>query len=86
MNINDPDDVDTGGNNLQNYPVITFAQSYANGTTVIQGTLNSNPNTTFTLDFYYSSEADPSGYGEGEFYLGADQRAPPTPTAMPPST
>lgn len=71
VNINDPDDPDTGGNNLQNYPVITSAQSYANGTTVIQGVLDSNPNTTFTLDFYYSSAADPSGYGEGEFYLGA---------------
>lgn len=68
---NDADDVDIGANNLQNHPVITFAQAYANGTTVIQGTLDSNPNTTFTLDFYYSSAADPSGYGEGEYYLGA---------------
>jgi hypothetical protein len=71
VTLNDPDDPDTGGNNLQNYPVITFAQSYANGTTVIQGTLDSNPNTTFTMDFYYSAEADPTGYGEGENYLGA---------------
>lgn len=71
VNINDNGDPDTGGNNLQNYPIITFAQSYANGTTRVQGMLNSNPNTTFTLDFYYSSAADPTGYGEGEFYLGA---------------
>ncbi len=71
VNVNDPDDPDTGANNLQNYPAITFAQAYADGTTVIQGTLDSNPNTTFTLDFYYSAEADPAGYGEGEFYLGA---------------
>ena len=71
VNINDDGDPDTGGNNLQNYPIITFAQAYANGTTVIQGTLNSNPNTTFTLDFYYSSAADPTGHGEGEHYLGA---------------
>lgn len=71
VNINDDGDPDTGGNNLQNYPIITFAQAYANGTTVIRGALNSNPNTTFTLDFYYNSAADPSGYGEGEHYLGA---------------
>jgi len=71
VNINDDGDPDTGGNNLQNYPVITFAQGYADGTTVIQGALNSNPDTAFTLDFYYSAEADPSGYGEGEHYLGA---------------
>jgi hypothetical protein len=70
VNINDDGDPDTGGNNLQNYPVITFAQAYANGTTVIQGTLNSNSDTSFTLDFYYSSEVDPTGYGEGEVYLG----------------
>lgn len=70
VNINDDGDPDTGGNNLQNYPLITFAQGYSDGTTRIQGTLNSNPNTAFTLDFYYSAAADPSGYGEGEFYLG----------------
>jgi hypothetical protein len=70
VNINDLGDPDTGGNNLQNYPIITFAQAYNNGTTVIQGTLNSYANVTFTLDFYYSSAADPTGYGEGEVYLG----------------
>ncbi|MBP6469585.1 MAG: PKD domain-containing protein [Chloroflexi bacterium] len=75
VNANDDDDPDTGGNNLQNYPIITFAQSYANGTTAVQGTLNSNPNTTFTLDFYYSAAADNSGHGEGEFYLGAGSAA-----------
>jgi PKD repeat protein len=68
---NDQDDLDSGSNNLQNFPTIAFAQAYANGTTQIQGTLNSNPNTTFTLDFYYSATADPTGYGEGEYYLGA---------------
>ena len=71
VNINDPDDTDIGGNNLQNYPVISFAQAYNDGTTVIQGSLDSNPNTEFTLDFYYSAAPDPSGYGEGQHYLGA---------------
>jgi hypothetical protein len=70
---NDPGDTDTGGNNLQNYPVITFADSDASGATEIQGTLDSNPGTTFTLDFYYNTAADPTGYGEGEFYLGSGQ-------------
>ena len=70
VTANDLGDADVGPNNLQNFPVITFAQAYANGTTVIQGTLNSNPNTTFSLDFYYSAAADPTGYGEGEYYLG----------------
>ncbi len=70
VNINDDEDGDTGGNNLQNYPVITLAQSYEDGTTRLQGTLNSNPNTEFILDFYYSPEADAAGYGEGQYYLG----------------
>lgn len=67
---NDLGDPDTGGNNLQNFPVITLAQGYANGTTRVQGTLNSNANTTFTLDFYYNTFTDPSGHGEGQYYIG----------------
>ena len=35
------------------------------GGTTIQGTLNSNPNTTFQIDFYSSAACDPSGNGEG---------------------
>jgi hypothetical protein len=38
----------------------------------IQGNLNSTPNTAgFAIDFYDNSACDPSGYGEGERYLGA---------------
>jgi hypothetical protein len=70
VNQNDSKDTDTGGNNLQNFPVITLAQGYNNGTSRVQGTLNSNPNITFTLDFYTSASADASGYGEGEQTLG----------------
>ncbi len=73
VNLNDPGDADTGGNNLQNFPVIAFAQAYNNGTTRIQGTLNSHPNTQFTLDFYYNTSPDSTGHGEGEFYLGEAQ-------------
>lgn len=70
----DPYDVDSGPNNLQNYPVITLAQ--AGTTTRVAGSLQSlqstteNPDPKFTLDFYANSVADPSGYGEGERYLG----------------
>src|SRR5262249_9769025 len=48
---NDPLDADPGPNGLQNFPVITSA-SGDGGQTVVQGTLNSTPGTTFTLDFY----------------------------------
>jgi titin len=66
---NDPADADTGPNNYQNTPLISYFET---GTvTRIVGTLNSLPNTTFTLDFYANSTLDPSGFGEGERHLGS---------------
>jgi hypothetical protein len=38
---------------------------------LVRGKLHSAPNTTFTLDFYASATADPSGFGEGQRYLGS---------------
>ena len=64
---NDPLDADTGPNNLQNYPVLTGATQ-----TTVAGTLNSTPNTTFTLEFFSNTECDPSGYGEGETFQADD--------------
>jgi titin len=71
VTLNDPGDGDTlGGNNLQNYPVLSAAT--INGSlTAIQGTLNSASSTTYKLDFYVNGSCDPSGYGEGSTYLGA---------------
>jgi hypothetical protein len=66
---NDVGDADDGPNHLQNYPVILSALCGANP--IITGTLNSTPNTDLTLDFYANTAADPSGYGEGEHYLGS---------------
>src|SRR6185436_13848574 len=43
---NDPGDFDTGANQLQNFPVITNA-IISPASTIIQGTLNSQPNTTY---------------------------------------
>ena len=68
VTTNDSKDADSGPNNLQNYPILTAVNSVS-GTTTIAGTLNSTPNRTFALDFYHSSVADGSGYGEGEGYL-----------------
>lgn len=70
VTANDTGDVDTGGNNLQNFPVLTSASATYNNVT-ISGTLNSAANTTFRVEFFRNSACDPSGYGEGEFYLGA---------------
>ena len=65
---NDAGDGDTGANNLQNFPVLTSATS---GSTTVVGTLNSKANTQFRIEFYSNSACDPSGYGEGETFLGS---------------
>jgi CSLREA domain-containing protein len=67
---NDPNDADPGANNLQNFPVLTNA-SVDGGTTRVAGTLNSTAETTFDLHFYANPECDPSGYGEGQNFLGS---------------
>ncbi len=59
----------SGPNNLQNYPVLASAVTGPNGT-VVQGTLNSTASTTFRIEFFSNTAADPSGYGEGQDYLG----------------
>lgn len=69
VNANDTGDGDIGANNLQNYPILTQAYSTAQGAT-INGTLNSTPNTRFTLEFFLNTACDSSGSGEGESTLG----------------
>jgi|GEM_PF-399551 len=72
VNQNDLGDVDSGVNNLQNNPVLTSVL-VTGGNLVISGTLNSVANTTLTLDFYANNACNPSGYGEGQVYLGSAQ-------------
>jgi hypothetical protein len=69
VTANDFPDSDMGANNLQNYPVISGITVSGSDRTV-EGELASNPNTDYVLDFYSNGEVDPSGYGEGETYLG----------------
>ncbi|WP_165232189.1 Calx-beta domain-containing protein [Aquisphaera insulae] len=60
----------SGPNNLQNAPVLTTA---VGGGTVssIQGSLNSLPGITFLIQFFTSLVPDPSGYGQGQTYIGS---------------
>lgn len=69
-NPNDNCDVDTGPNNLQNYPVITSVIS-GGGNTNIQGSLNSAASTTFRIEFFDNPQCDPAGNGEGQTFIGS---------------
>ena len=67
VTANDPGDSDNGPNKLQNYPLLTSANSQV----VIQGSLNSVPSKPYRIDFFSSPAADPSGFGEGQTWIGA---------------
>ena len=69
VTLNTPGGPHTGPNLLQNFPVITSVAFSPNGT-MIAGTLNSTPSTTFTIQLFASATADPSGFGQGQTYLG----------------
>jgi hypothetical protein len=55
--------------NIWPFPVLSAA--YAGASTVLMGTLNSTPNSTFTIDFYGNAAPDYAGYFEGQTYLGS---------------
>ncbi len=69
--LNDLNDVDTGTNGLQNFPVLTTATTAASGTTIV-GSLNSTANTMYRIEFFSNPDGtqDASGYGEASRYLG----------------
>jgi len=67
---NDPLDLDTGGNGLQNFPVLTSAELQGAAIDVV-GTLNSTPLSDFTVELFASPDCDPSTFGEGRVFLGA---------------
>ncbi|HKD17512.1 MAG TPA: S-layer homology domain-containing protein, partial [Thermoanaerobaculia bacterium] len=67
---NDLGDGDSGGNNLQNFPVVS-AVTYGAGNTTVDGLLNSTANTMFSLDFYASTCSNfPHDFLQGETYIG----------------
>ncbi len=67
--VNDVGDADTGANLLQNYPTIDTARPGA--TTRVSGSLDSTPNTTFTIDFYAGTSADAAWQVNAVRYLAA---------------
>ena len=61
---NDLQDNDDGPNRLQNFPRLSAAASDGLNTTIV-GSLHSEPNATYVLEFFSGPNADPGGYGGG---------------------
>jgi hypothetical protein len=67
-----------GANNYQDFPVLSSASSSSKDT-LVTGTFSSGslhgqplePNQAMTLDFYAIPNPDPTGYGQGQTYLGS---------------
>lgn len=66
VETNDNCDPDPGGNDLQNYPLLSGATITA-GNITIAGTLNSLASSAFTIDFFGNTTAG----DEGRIYLGS---------------
>lgn len=70
---NDVNDGDGGPNSLQNAPVLSSAVS---GSLTVNGSLLTAPfdpadEPHYRVEFFVSDECDPSGFGEGEDYIGS---------------
>ena len=65
---NDPGDLDTGGNELMNYPVLESALATP-GKLVVRGTVDTQ-NPAAVLVEFFAADGDSSGHGEGKIFLG----------------
>lgn len=69
---NDPSDPDSGPNNYINFPVLNSVS-----VTGAQASINFNldaadsPSDQYRIEFFANDTADPSGYGEGQTFLGS---------------
>ncbi|MCB9851662.1 MAG: hypothetical protein H6819_01095 [Phycisphaerales bacterium] len=66
---NDALDTDTGGNGLQNFPVLSPATN-AGGTMQIDGSLDSHASESYRIEFFSNAVCSNSGFGEGRYFLG----------------
>jgi hypothetical protein len=68
--VNDHCDPPNGANDQQNYPVITSA-SFSSNNVTLSGMLDSVASTMFRLEFFSNAQCNPSGFGEGQHFLGS---------------
>ncbi len=68
ITANDADDVDTGANELQNFPELSGATTIAGGVNVT-GSLRSMPDTTYQIEVF-ATGPEVGTHGEGDEFLG----------------
>lgn len=63
--------IDGPNGDLNGIPIISSATVNPTGTGIIvSGSLYSTPNTYFVIEFFGNQQEDPSGYGQGQTWLG----------------
>jgi hypothetical protein len=67
---NDTGDPDAGGNNLQNHPVLASAVISGGTQLIVSGTLDTNANGFYRIEFFGNTSPNASGNGGGQSYLG----------------
>jgi Zn-dependent metalloprotease len=67
---NDPLDADSGPNQLQNFPVLTWVSSFGDQVLVL-GSLNSVPSRNYRIELFANSPSGVSGYAQGERFVGS---------------
>ncbi len=78
LDANDPGDSDTGGNDRQNFPIVSSVEllgPQGAGGTRIQGVIHTAASTTYDLDFYENPACSrfPREFLEGMTYIGSGQ-------------
>ena len=68
VTTNDRGDGDEGANQLQNFPMLRHFRLGNSAT--IEGTFNSKPEGDYRLELFANEACDPSGFGEGQTFLG----------------
>lgn len=69
---NDPGDMDSGPNDLMNFPVLTSASSIPASLSISGQILDGLPGTNFLIQLFANDICDPYGYhGEGKTYIGS---------------
>ncbi len=63
-------DADTGPNLLQNYPILTVFAAFSDRVS-FNFRYKSRPNTAYHIEYFSNDAYDPTGFGEGQVWIGS---------------